>query len=134
MTILKKIPSSLELIPGFISRFMKEIRILSLGHDDTFDIKLSLEEALVNAIKHGNKMDPEALVEFRADVEDGKLTMKVTNAGPGFDFKSIPDPTALDKLERTSGRGVFLIKKLMDRVEFSDCGRTIKMIKFIHKV
>jgi serine/threonine-protein kinase RsbW len=134
MLISENLPSSLELIPGLISRFIKEIGVLSLGHDDIFDIKLSLEEALVNAIKHGNKMNPEALVGFRADIKDGKLTLEVRNSGPGFNFGSIPDPTAEDKLEKVSGRGVFLIKKLMDEVEFSDCGRTIKMIKLIHKV
>ena len=133
MHIYEKLPSNLELIPGLISRFIKEIGVLSLGHDDIFDIKLSLEEALVNAIKHGNKMNPETLVGFRADIKDDKLTLEVTNSGPGFNFRSIPDPTAEDKLARTSGRGIFLIKKLMDEVDFSDCGRTIKMIKFIRK-
>lgn len=133
MIINEKIPSRLGLIPDFIHGFLKKIKHLSLGRDDIFSIKLALEEALVNAIKHGNKMDPETLVEFRADIQDSRLTLQVSDKGAGFDFKSIPDPTAQDRLARTSGRGIFLIKKLMDEVDFSDCGRTIKMIKFIRK-
>ena len=133
MTIIDKIPSRLELVPGFIHNFLKKIKYLSLGHDDMFDIKLALEEALVNAIKHGNKMNPDLSVEFAADIQDTGIELKVTNAGVGFDYNSIPDPTAQDKLERTSGRGVFLIKKLMDKVEFSDCGRTIRMVKLFGK-
>jgi len=134
MIINEKIPSRLGLIPDFIHGFLKKIKHLSLGRDDIFSIKLALEEALVNAIKHGNKMNPGIAVEFRADIQDNRLTLQVSDKGDGFDFKSIPDPTAQDRLVKTSGRGIFLIKKLMDEVDFSDCGRTIKMIKFIHKV
>jgi len=133
MIISEKIPSQLDLIPDFIHNFMEKIKVLSLGHDEIFDIKLSLEEALVNAIKHGNKMNLNQVVEFQADITDSQLVIKVTNAGPGFDFTSIPNPTEKDRLEKTSGRGIFLIKKLMDKVEFSDCGRTIKMVKFFRK-
>jgi serine/threonine-protein kinase RsbW len=133
MIINEQIPSRLDLIPVFIRVFLKKIEYLSLGHDDIFGIKLALEEALVNAIKHGNKMNPAIAVEFRADIQDSKLTLQVSDQGSGFNFKSIPDPTAQDRLEKTSGRGVFLIKKLMDGVDFSDGGRTIKMIKFIGK-
>jgi serine/threonine-protein kinase RsbW len=59
------------------------------------------------------------------------LTMEVADQGDGFDFTKIPNPTEKNNLHKNSGRGVFLIKKLMDRVEHFDCGRKIKMVKFL---
>ena len=63
--------------------------------------------------------------------EDGRLTIRVTDQGKGFDFKDIPDPITPENLEKLNGRGLFLIQNAMDGVEFADGGRTIKMMKFL---
>ena len=72
-------------------------------------------------------------VEVSVETKDGSLVITVVDQGEGFDFKNIPDPTKGDNLQKVSGRGIFLIRNYIDKVEFSDCGRRIKMIKFFQK-
>lgn len=117
----------------FVSAFIKKIECLPLEEEEVFNIRLSLEEALINAIKHGNKLNPDIFVQVSAQKEGGSLVIKVTDLGRGFDFNNIADPTRPENLTKLNGRGIFLIKKLMDKVEFLDCGRTIKMVKFLKK-
>ena len=67
-------------------------------------------------------------VDLKADSKS--IEMVVTDQGDGFDYEDIPDPTTDENIYKTYGRGIFLIKKLMDGVEFFDGGRSIKMIKY----
>src|SRR5271156_5716291 len=86
-------------------------------HDkEIFGIRLALEEAIVNAIKHGNQMDPgkKVLVRFRILVD--RFEAIVTDEGPGYNPADLPDPLAEENLERSSGRGLFLIKHYMTDV------------------
>lgn len=131
MLIQKKIPSRLDVIPGFLSEFTQKLMPLGLSEEEVFNIKLSLEEAIVNAIKHGNKLDPSLYVEVTAEADNGCLTISVVDQGKGFDFENVADPTHNNNITKLSGRGVFLIRKLMDEVLYFDCGRGIKMIKFL---
>ncbi len=129
--ILEKIPSRVELIPLFIVSFIDKLGTLPFYEDELFNIKLSLGEALANAMKHGNRFDPDKFVDIEIKSEADRLIMKVHDQGQGFDPKEIPDPTSSDALIRNSGRGIFLIRKLMDQVSFFDCGRGIEMVKSI---
>jgi len=128
MIISEKIPSCLQLIPEFIAALIEKIRPFSIEKD--FNIKLCLEEALINAIRHGNKLDPDLFVNVTIKIDNSCLIIKVVDQGQGFDFGSISDPTEPGHLKKPSGRGIFLIKNLMDEVDFFDCGRGIKMVKF----
>jgi len=127
--ISETMPSQLELIDGFISSLMVRLFELPMNEDIAFYIKLALHEALINAVKHGNKMREHLAVRVDITKEDGQLTIQVTDQGEGFDFKNIPDPITPENLEKLNGRGVFLIQNAMDKVEFADHGRTIKMMK-----
>ena len=131
MVINERLPSQLEKIPGFLSQVIKKIETLGLKEEEVFEIRLCLEEALTNAMKHGNKLDPDLSVEVDIEAHDNRLTIKVVDQGQGFDFENLPDPTDKDNLLKTAGRGIFLIKNLMNKVEFSDRGRVIKMIKLL---
>ena len=133
MIIQEKIPSRLDAIPEFTLSLLGKLKHLSLKEQEIFNIQLSLEEALVNAVKHGNKLNPNLSAQVSVEAKDGSLIITVIDEGEGFDFKDIPDPTNIDNLQKPSGRGIFLIKKLMDKVEFFDCGRGIKMIKSLKK-
>lgn len=130
MIINEKFPSRLEAIPEISVKLLGKIKDL-LRREEAFDVKLSLEEALVNAVKHGNKLDPKLFVEVTLEVIPGSLSISVRDSGKGFDFKNIPDPTCDENVHNPNGRGIFLIRKHMDKVEYSDCGRCIKMIKFL---
>jgi serine/threonine-protein kinase RsbW len=101
-------------------------------HFDTqsaFAIKLALEEALINAIKHGNRLDPSKSVHVRARVTDKLAEIIIEDQGPGFDRTCVPDPTAEENLDKCSGRGILLMEAYMSSVEYSNCGRCVRMIK-----
>lgn len=99
------------------------------GDTDGFAIKLAVEEALVNAIKHGNQLDPEKKVRVGYSVDDVRFRISISDEGPGFNPADVPDPTADENQDRPCGRGVFLIKNFMTSVEYPGCGNTIIMTK-----
>jgi serine/threonine-protein kinase RsbW len=124
-------PSQLKLIDDFVSSLLARLFSSPSEKNTVFNIKLALHEALINAVKHGNKMNGDLSVRVDITKEDGQLTIQVTDQGEGFDFKNIPDPITPENLEKLNGRGIFLIQNAMDRVEFAGNGRMIKMTKFL---
>lgn len=100
------------------------------GYDDgaRFAIRLALEEAIVNAFRHGNKLDPAKVVFFRTQIDGQEAVFEVEDQGPGFDPETIPDPTHDDNLEIPSGRGVMLIKAYMTEVEYRPPGNVLRMV------
>jgi serine/threonine-protein kinase RsbW len=94
-----------------------------------FAIKLALEEALINAVKHGNKFDPEKKVEVAANVTAQQAEIIIEDEGPGFEKCDVPDPTLEENLEKCSGRGILLIEAYMNSAEWSNKGRRLRMIK-----
>lgn len=98
-----------------------------------FDIRLSLEEALINAIRYGNRLDENLSVDVDFTHHGNKVIIAVEDKGRGFDYRSLPDPTRQENLLKPKGRGIFLIRHLMDEVEFSKKGNRITMAKFLRK-
>ena len=92
-----------------------------------FAVRLAIEEAVVNAFRHGNLSDPKKVVFFRAAIDDARADFEVEDQGPGFDPRLIPDPTDEDNLEIPSGRGVMLIKAYMTEVEYVKPGNRLRM-------
>jgi serine/threonine-protein kinase RsbW len=127
--ITEKISSRLDAMPGFMSRVLPVLEEIIPLEDERINVRLALEEAITNAIRHGNKMDAQLSVTIDIQKDAGDLIITVTDQGAGFDFNSLADPTHSENLMKTSGRGIFLIRQFMDRVEFSDCGRSITMVK-----
>ena len=86
-------------------------KVARSGFNDqsAFAIKLALEEALINAIKHGNKLDPGKKVTIEAKVTNNMAEIVIEDQGPGFQRESVPDPTAEENLEKCSGRGILLM-------------------------
>jgi serine/threonine-protein kinase RsbW len=94
---------------------------------DIFCIKLALEEALVNAIKHGNQLDLSKSVSISYQVLRFSFEIRITDQGPGFDPDDLPDPTAIENLERPCGRGVMLMRHYMSDVEYYPPGNSLRM-------
>jgi serine/threonine-protein kinase RsbW len=92
-----------------------------------FAIRLALEEAIVNAFRHGNRSDPKKVVFFRAEIDGREGRFEVEDQGPGFDPRTIPDPTDEDNIEIPSGRGVMLIKAYMSAVDYVKPGNKLRM-------
>jgi serine/threonine-protein kinase RsbW len=96
---------------------------------DFFAVKLALEEALANAIKHGNRHDAQKTVRIEARISRQCIRIVIEDQGPGFDRRCVPDPTAEENLERCSGRGILLIESYMNRVKWDRGGRRLTMEK-----
>ena len=96
---------------------------------DIFAIKLALEEALVNAIKHGNQMDPDKRVFVVYRVTAERFDIRITDEGAGFNPADVPDPTDPANLERPCGRGLLLMRGFMTEVEYHGKGNVVSMSK-----
>jgi serine/threonine-protein kinase RsbW len=96
---------------------------------DLFAVRLALEEALVNAIHHGNQDDPSKPVTVRFLVGAERTLIEVHDQGAGFDPNEVPDPLAPENLERSSGRGLHLIRAYMTWVRYNDSGNCVTMCK-----
>ena len=102
-----------------------------LGWDEAelFGIHMALEEAIVNAIKHGNGLDPDKKVHVVVNSTLEEFYLKVTDEGDGFDPDEVPDPTADENLELGSGRGLMLMRHYMDHVMYNDRGNSLEVSK-----
>ncbi len=96
---------------------------------EIFGIRLALEEALVNAIKHGNNLDKSKKVHIAYGVTPERFDIRITDEGPGFDPQEVPDPTAVENLERPCGRGLMLMRHYMNEVSFGPRGNAVLMSK-----
>jgi serine/threonine-protein kinase RsbW len=119
-------PAEARIIQEAIEEALKSHRYCER---DIFGIRLALEEALVNAIKHGNQLDRAKQVRIAYKVAADRFDVLVGDEGPGFDPNDLPDPTAVENLERTCGRGVMLMRHYMTVVDYRDCGNTVCMSK-----
>jgi len=99
---------------------------------EIFGIRLALEEALVNAIKHGNNLDKSKKVHIAYGVRPERFDIRIMDEGPGFDPEDVPDPTADENLERPSGRGLMLMRQFMTRIEYSAKGNLVVLEKLHH--
>ena len=107
----------------------KELERHHYSEETAFAINLALEEALTNAVKHGNRADPNKKVTVRFAVNDEKAVVIVRDEGPGFEPETIPDCTKPERLPLPNGRGIMLIRSYMDEVCYRDNGREIYFMK-----
>ena len=92
------------------------------------NILVATVEAVNNAIIHGNKLDGSKKVNIVFTIEDDKLIINIKDEGVGFDYENIPDPTAPENIEKPHGRGIFLIKHLVDEWEFKNNGSEVEFL------
>jgi serine/threonine-protein kinase RsbW len=117
-----EVPALLDLIVAAMDQF-------AYPKKDQFGVRLALEEALVNAVKHGNQGDPLKEARLRYHVNTEFVLLAVEDDGAGFDPAQVPDPLAPENLERPSGRGLFLIRKYMTWMRHNESGNCITMCK-----
>ncbi|MCA9285724.1 MAG: ATP-binding protein [Phycisphaerales bacterium] len=101
---------------------------LGYGEENCFAIRLALEEALVNAFKHGNKSDPDKPVRLDWWAVPHRLVVEVEDQGEGFDPESVPDPTLDENIEIPSGRGIMLMRAYMSEISYKDPGNRVIMV------
>jgi serine/threonine-protein kinase RsbW len=93
-----------------------------------FNFRIGLTEALSNAMLYGNSRDPSKRVLVEVALHGGRLEARITDQGAGFDPTVIPDPTSPENLERPCGRGLFLMRQLLDEVTFNDQGNQVTLV------
>ncbi|NJL32025.1 MAG: ATP-binding protein [Phycisphaerales bacterium] len=113
------IPSQLDRITSVIESIASDMVTHGYGEKVQFAVRLALEEAISNAIRHGNKGDPKKTVGIDYDVDPQRIIITVCDQGPGFKPDTVPDPTLEENLTRPCGRGVMLMKAYMDEVSFN---------------
>jgi serine/threonine-protein kinase RsbW len=124
-----EVPSNTAAATGVIEVLLERLREAHWGERDLFGVHLAVEEALVNAIKHGNaeRSDKRVLVEYH--LESDRIGIRISDEGSGFDPEAVPDPTAADQLELPNGRGIMLMKHYMTKVEYNQAGNSVWMEK-----
>lgn len=116
---------SITSVENFVDTLKDEYNI---GDDTYANMLTCLSEATINAIVHGNKQDEAKKVYINLEVQSGKrLQFTIADEGEGFDYNSLPDPTAPENLENLTGRGVFIIKHLADQCIFNLKGNEIEL-------
>lgn len=122
-SIIPGIRPSVDLVMRFVSRFRKQ-------DGSEANIEMALQEALTNAVIHGNHEDPHELVHVACRCStDGQVSITIRDQGQGFDTRAIPDPTTTENLMSTRGRGIYLMRALMDEVSFDEGGAVVHMCK-----
>ena len=123
------IPSDLNEARMVQELIENQLRQCAYEDKEIFGIRLALEEAIVNAIKHGNQMDGGKKVCVRFRVLPERFDVGVTDEGPGFNPDDVPDPLADENLERPSGRGLLLMRHYMTEVTIHPPGNRLTMSK-----
>ena len=127
--LVLELPNDLSSIEEVVDFVMRECS--SCGEDQRrlrLNLRVGLAEALANAMLYGNGRDPSKRVRVEVAIKKSAITARVTDEGAGFDPLSIPDPTCPQNLPKTYGRGIFLMRKLLDEVRFNDRGNSVTLV------
>lgn len=125
------IKSTFTEIESTINLLMEKIHGITGSDEIFFDFKLMLSEILANALIHGNRKDPDKHIFVFPEIRAGMVRITVEDEGAGFDYDSVEDPSSPANISRASGRGIFLVRSLSDRVYFNERGNSITFEKKI---
>ena len=129
MVISVRVPTDLQVVEEAVDVVARHCLASGLTpRAARFNLRVALSEALANAIVYGNGLDPSKSVEVRVVVASNGFAVHVCDEGSGFNPAAIPDPTLPERIGRPDGRGLFLIRQLVDDVSFNDRGNAICMI------
>ncbi len=106
---------NIELVQAVLDEVLEPLEI---DEESGYWMGIALREALTNAMRHGNELDPEKKVEVALEVGAGAIDIVVEDEGSGFDPAAVEDPLAPDNLLKTRGRGIFYMTKFMDKIEY----------------
>lgn len=121
--------SCMEQAHALIDETMQQVQSLDWSPKEQFAINMALEEALVNAVQHGNHSDPSKQVHFVCCLNNDHLYVRIEDEGEGFDPSDVPDPTDEDHIMVASGRGVLLIRSFVSRATWNDKGNILEFEK-----
>lgn len=120
-----ELPSQAELLEGLVDDAESFLTRHVDDEDLVYRAMLLLSEAATNAMKHGNRFDPEKMVRIEMSLEDNEVRIRVCDEGVGFEADKARDPLEQENLFHTSGRGIFLIREMANEVAYEDGGRCV---------
>ncbi|MEM9942137.1 MAG: ATP-binding protein [Planctomycetota bacterium] len=123
------IPSQPDYCSKVIEILLEQLEKANWQNNDIFGIHMALEEAILNAIHHGNHCSPDKDVHITIELSDSTFFAKIIDQGCGFNPNDVPDPTADENLEKCSGRGVMLMKNFVDEVIYNKKGNQVELHK-----
>jgi serine/threonine-protein kinase RsbW len=124
-----ELPSAITLMHSILNYLLVRVAKMGVIKPEKSNVFVALDEAFVNAVKHGNKYNHEKLVRITAEVSRREARFTVEDEGDGFDLSQIPDPLDPTNLFKTSGRGVFLMYNIMDEVKYNERGNRLTLVK-----
>ena len=127
--LILELPNDVRSIEHAVDYVMRHCSSCSdYAHRLNLNFRVGLTEALSNAMLYGNAGDPEKRVRVEVTVRVEEVAVRVTDQGAGFDPTMVPDPTLPDNIAKPGGRGIFLMKALMDEVRFNDQGNSVTLV------
>lgn len=124
-----ELPSDLRVVEAAVGYLEGRCRASGFsGPRLDLNFRVGVTEALANAILYGNRSDPAKTIRVDVALEPDKVVIQVADEGPGFDPERVPDPTRPENLEQPGGRGLFLIRNLMDETDYNDRGNVVRMV------
>ena len=124
-----ELPSDLRMIEAAVFYLVHRCRCYAFqGPRLSLNFRVGVTEALANAVLYGNQGDPGKHVRVEVSIDRSRVALRVEDEGQGFDPQAVPDPTLPGNLQRAGGRGLFLIRQLMDEVEYSDRGNAVRLV------
>lgn len=112
---------------------LEKLKENNFSKDDIFAVHLTLEEAFLNAVKHGNKMDPNKKVKVDYSIDSERVEISITDEGNGFEPESVADPRFGVGLYEPGGRGLLLMNSYMDIVKYNKQGNSVYMVRYKEK-
>jgi serine/threonine-protein kinase RsbW len=123
------IPSDLHVARQVEEQIVRQTEPLGYSSQCAFAIRLALEEAIVNAHKHGNGGDPNKRIIVSYDIRPDRAVVRVRDEGKGFDPHGVPDPTSPDRIPLPDGRGIMLMRAYLDEVTYNEQGNEVELVK-----
>jgi serine/threonine-protein kinase RsbW len=123
------IPSDTSAAQDVQERIILSLEEFGYSPRDIFCMRLAIEEAIVNAIKHGNKYDPSKNVVIRGEIDAIRIRLEIEDEGAGFRLEDVPDPTADENLHKASGRGIKLMQSFLTSITYNGVGNRVTLVK-----
>ncbi|SMG52244.1 serine/threonine-protein kinase RsbW [Marivirga sericea] len=125
---IPSLSENIRIVESFIDNAKEKFDL----NDDIYgNIMIAVTESVNNAILHGNESQKDKNVFLSLNMEDNTIVFRVSDEGAGFDYNSLPDPTAPENIDKPGGRGIFLMKALSDELSFEQDGKQVKLSFYI---